>query len=431
MTPTTRRVVITGLGAVTSIGRTAGAFWQALAAGESGVAPLMAFDGRDARPGYAAEVKAFAPEDAGIARKKLKVMGRPAQLAYAAACEACADAGLADGAVPGGPARIGVMLGIGMLNADVVELGRTFWATAATTIDRGFDLAAFGRAATEQMSPLWLLRHIPNLAAAHVAIGFDAQAPSNTIATGCVAGANAIGEAARVIARDDADVMLAGGTDARVTPLAMLRYRGLRWLSTRDDVEPQDVSAPFDADASGFVNGEGAGVLVLESHEHAQARGARILAELAGYGAANDAHGFLLPRPDGAALRRAMDRALERAAVRMSDVDVLFAPAPAVPAYDAAVAAALDGAHARGPLVTATRSVLGHTHAASAALDGVAAVRALQEQCVPPTRNLKRPIAALALVGDSPVRRHLETVVVGANGFGGHAAAFVLRRYAA
>src|SRR5215510_3981546 len=326
-TPDHARVVVTGVGAVTPVGNTAHEFWEALVQGRSGVAPITAFDATRARPSYAAEVKNFVPEQAGLPPRRLKMMGRQAQLAFAAVHDACADAALMSHDLE--RTRLGIVLGVGMLNADVAELGRVVHASGAGD---PFDLSAFGRAASSQMFPLWMLRHIPNLAAAHASIWLDAQGPSNTIATGCVAGANAIGEAYRIVRRGEADVVLAGGADARVSPLATLRYRDLGWLSTRDDVAPVEVSAPLDASASGFVNGEGAGVVVLESREHALSRGATIRAELVGYAAANEAHDLLSPRNDGAALARAARQALDRARVVPSDVDVVFAPAASVPA---------------------------------------------------------------------------------------------------
>jgi 3-oxoacyl-[acyl-carrier-protein] synthase II len=423
-----KRIVVTGVGAVTPVGQDADASWEALLNGRSGVGPIAAFEAEGAKPAYAAEVKDFAPERAGLPRRKLKMMGRQAQLAFAAAEQAVADAGLAEDATRPEPTRLGIILGVGMLNADALELGRTCH-TMAIEVGDCFETSAFVRAAASELFPLWLLRHIPNLAAAHASIHLDAQGPSNTIATGCVAGANAIGEAARLIARGEADVMLAGGTDARVSPLGTLRYRDLGWLATRDDIDPESVSAPFDEEASGFINGEGAGILVLESLERARARGARIYAELTSYAAANDAGDVLLPNPVGRALARAIQRCTDRGAIAIENVSAVFAPAPSVPGYDVAIATALKtviNGHAR-PAVTALRSLLGHTHAASAAIDCVAAVKAIQTRALPATANLHHPILDLPYVTGSAREQALPTVVVGAYGFGGHAAALAFR----
>jgi len=428
-----RRVVVTGLGAVTPIGTDTATFWDGLIEGRSGAGPITAFEVTGCRPSYAAEVKGFTPDTAGVPKKRLKMMGRQAQLAFAAVGQAWADAGLAAAGLP--PSRIGLILGVGMLNADVTELGRAFHATArAAGPTTAFDEVAFCRDGGPELFPLWLLRHIPNLSAAHASIALDAQGPSNTIATGCVAAANAVGEAVRLVARGEADVVLAGGTDARVSPLATLRYRDLGWLSTRDDVAPEAVSAPFDQEASGFVSGEGSGVLAIESLEHAQNRRAGIYAEILGYAAANDGADLLMPDRDGIALERATCRCLERSCVTERDIDVVFAPAPAVPALDRATAAALTrvfGDRRGGAAVTATRSLLGHTHAASAALDCVAAIKAINDSRIPATANLRRPIADLRFVTGDACRASVNKALVAAYGFGGHAASLALSRYEA
>lgn len=429
-----QRIVVTGLGAVTPIGNDVGEFWDALVRGRSGVGPVTSFAVDSARPSYAAEVKGFTPERGGLPRKKLKVMGRHAQLAFAAVQEACADARLSGDTTVLNRARLGVILGVGMLNADVTELGRAFHAAAHVSSSDGFDAVAFSRACAAQMFPLWLLRHIPNLAAAHASIAIDAQGPSNTIATGCVAAANAIGEAARLIARGEADVLLAGGADARVSPLAMLRYRELGWLAKREDVVPAAVSAPFDESASGFVTGEGAGVLVLESRAHAERRGARIYAELVGYAAATDGDDPLAMDPQARALGRAIAACLRRSGVRTDEVGAVFSPAPSIRGRDAAIAAALQATFAGRdvmPPITATRSVLGHTHGAAAALDAIAAVKAIESSSIPPTINLRHPIADLPFVKDAPRAAPMSTALVGACGFWGHAAALAFSRYPA
>jgi 3-oxoacyl-[acyl-carrier-protein] synthase II len=435
-----RRIVITGLGAVTPIGNDVTTFWASLLAARSGVAAIRGFKTGEFPPAYAAEVKDFTPERTGLPRKKLKMMGRHAQLALAAAAEASAHAGLNDPGSRPADERIGVMFGVGMLNADVQELGHAFAAmreaTQALEKEPGttrsqFDMAAFCRSASAEMFPLWLLRHIPNMVSAHATIMLAARAPSNTITTGCVAAANALGEAARIIERGEADIMFVGGTDARVSPLGMLRYRGLGWLATRETSDPATVSAPFDRDAAGFINGEGAGVVVLEAHEHARARGARILAELACYGAGNDAYDSFHPHPEGRGLARAVAHCLEGTEKPLDEIGAVFAPAPSVPCFDRAIRVGLETvfhSHRMRPAVTATRSVVGHTHAASCALDVIAATKALNESVVPPTINLRHPIVDFDFVTDAPRRVAMESVLVAACGFGGQAAALMLRR---
>jgi 3-oxoacyl-[acyl-carrier-protein] synthase II len=436
-----KRIVVTGLGAVTPLGNSVPAFWASLVAGQSGVSSIRTFPVNGFCPSYAAEVKEFSAETAHLPRKRIKMMGRQAQLAFAAVEEACGDAKLSADERSTTHARLGIILGVGMMDPDVNELGRAFHATAGAQQDdtshdhsAGFDPVAFGHAGAPQLFPLGMLRNIPNLAAAHASIALDAQGPSNTITTGCVSAANAIGEAARVIARGDADVLVAGGTDARVSPLGMLRYRGLGWLSTRADVDPVAVSAPFDESASGFVNGEGAGFVVLESLDHARRRGARIYAELSGYGAANDAYDLLLPHPKGRALTRALLACLDRSGLSPESTNAVFAPASSIPAFDRAIAVSLStvfGTASEQPAITATRSLLGHTHAASAALDFVAAVKALGASQLPPTINLTRPVAPLRFVRDAAMHIDVSTALVAAYGFGGHAAVLSLRRYSA
>ncbi|GAC1446442.1 MAG: beta-ketoacyl-ACP synthase II [Pyrinomonadaceae bacterium] len=458
-----RRIVITGLGAVTPLGLNVESFWRELVAGRSGVARIQNFNVGDFRPDYAAEVKEFSPEAAGISRRKAKYMGRHAQLALAAAIEANADAKLNDAMPAIERARIGTMLGVGMLSPlapDVARVGHAFGAmkelklgeanTRATnenavnadeplSEDNGeaFDMALFGRVGAPQMFPLWLLRHIPNLTGGHLSIELDTQAALNTITNGCVSAASAIGEAARVIARGDSDVMFAGGADARINPVAMLRYRDLNLLATKETHESHCVSAPFDEAACGFVNGEGAGILLLEDENHARRRGAKIHAELVSYAAANDAHDVLHAHAEGRGLARAIARCLKQADVAPDEIDIVFAPANGVKNFDRACANGLKTVFARNakkPLITATRSVVGHTHAASSALDAIAAVKSLENGLLPPTKNLQCPLIEaneFEFVRDAAREVKTKFALVAAYGFGGHAAAILLRSYKA
>jgi 3-oxoacyl-(acyl-carrier-protein) synthase len=211
----------------------------------------------------------------------------------------------------------------------------------------------------------------------------------------------------------------------------MLRYKGLGWLAARDDVDPTTVSAPFDVSAEGFVNGEGAALLVLESLDHARERGARVYAELVGYGAANDAYDMLVPHPEGRGLERAIKSCLSRSSTAASELDAIFAPANSVPAFDRASAMAIRticGRSGKRPRITATRSILGHTHAASAALDCIAAVKAINDKQLPAAVNLRNPIEDLDFVTARQQCADISRVMVAAYGFGGHAAAVMLGR---
>jgi 3-oxoacyl-[acyl-carrier-protein] synthase II len=426
-----RRIVITGLGALTPLGNDPETLFDGLLVGRSGVAPVAAFSAGDVRPAYAAEVNDLGFDGLGVPRKKLKMMGRNAQLALAAALNAWVDSRLNESAPLLDRNHAGVVLGTGMLNADAVGLGHAC-AAAGTAPGALFDMKPFATAFAREMFPLWLLRHIPNLVSAHTTMVLDLRGPSNTITTGWTASANAVGEAMRLVERGEADVMLAGGADARVSPLATLRYRDLGWLSTRGDVDPIDVAAPFDRAASGFVNAEGASVLVLEEIDHARDRRARVYAEVAGYGAANDAYDILVPHPEGRGLARAVRRCLASAGCPPDRVDAVFAPGFGIPSFDAAAAKALehvfDGAAPR-PALTATAGALGNTHAAAAAIDCVAAALATIRGEVPPTRNLREPITELDFVHGASRETPIETALVASYGFGGHAAAILLRRW--
>jgi 3-oxoacyl-[acyl-carrier-protein] synthase II len=476
-----RRIFITSLGAITPLGLNVESFWRALTEGRSGVAAIQNICVGDFQPNFAAEVKNFAPEAVGISKRKARFMGRHAQLALAAAIEANAQSNLKNAAKIA-PSRIGTILGVGMLGPlapDAAKIGNALGAVREAKLkelnacasdadakssveaappraefansnnsnsnelnshklssDELFDMQTFGRIGAPQLFPLWLLRHIPNLTGGHLSIELDTQAALNTITNGCVSAANALGEAARVIARGDADICFTGGADARVNPLAMLRYRDVDWLATNDAAAPQNASAPFDETARGFVNGEGAGMLVLEAEDAAQARGAEIYAEVLSYAAANDAHDALRPHAEGRGLARAVAKCLRQAEVSIDAIDVVFAPANGIPEFDAACACALRTAfHARTrPLtVTATRAALGHTHAASTALDLIAAVKSLESGIVPPVLNLKNPIREARefdFVTGAARDAQPTVALVAAYGFGGHAAAILLRRCA-
>ncbi|MER3428005.1 MAG: hypothetical protein C4334_07870 [Pyrinomonas sp.] len=424
-----KRVVITGYGAISSAGNGVGALWEALTLGRSGVAPIASFPVGDFRPSYAAEAHDFVPEALGLASRRLKLMGRHAQLALAATREANDAARLIGTEHAPPPERIGIVLGTGMLGADVDELGRAFAATARARSDGEFDLATFGRHGVAQLFPLWLLRHIPNMTSAHASIALDLRGPTNTIMNGCTSALNALGEARRLIARGAAAALFAGGTDARISPLALLRYRDLGWLATRDDLPPTAVSAPFDGQATGFVCGEGAAVLVLEELDAARERGARARAEIIAYGAANEAGDPLQPPEQAEALVRAIASCLQQSALAPEEIDVVFAPANSLPSLDRAVACALERLFGRRRVrVTATRSTIGHAHAASSAFDLIAAVRALETGTIPPAINLRRPIADFDFVADAARQLRIEHALVAAYGFGGHAAAMILRR---
>ncbi|HZS47791.1 MAG TPA: beta-ketoacyl-[acyl-carrier-protein] synthase family protein [Blastocatellia bacterium] len=421
-----RRVVVTGLGAITPLGNDLEKTWQGMLEGRSGVGPITAFPAENFKPGYAAEVKDFKPEQYVEKRKALKMMGRNIQLALAAAQMSVADSGVLESV---DRTRMGVLLGTGMLNADIAELGK---AVRASRDENGeFDMSRFGEAGSSNLFPLWLLRHIPNLVSSHIAILYGAQGPSNIITTTCTSGAQAIGEAARIIERGQAQVMLAGASDARIDILSMVKYRKLGIMTT-DDRDPSTASRPFDSEANGFVCGEGAAVLVLEELDHAKARGAKVYAELVGIGLSTDAYDFIRQHPEGRGMQLSMKRAMKDAELNVDDIDYISPNGASIPDFDIAETRAVKavfGERAKKVPMSAVRSMIGHTHAACGAIEAVVCVKAINESVVPPTVNLDRPAAECDLDYVPKTARQMPVNVALSNnfGFGGHSASLLFR----
>ena len=427
-----KRIVITGLGAVTPVGNDVESFWRSLVEARSGVSVMQAETSDDLLPTYVAKVKEFDPGRIGLPSRKLKMMGRPAQLMLAAAAEAGRMAGLDGNTNESLLERCGIVVGVGMLNADISEFVRTL-KSAQNSLPNGsdqIDVEYFSRAAATEMFPLWLLRHIPNMVAAHTGIMLKIRGVSNTVMNGCASAAFAIGESIRVIERGEADVMLAAGVDSRVNSMSVLRYIKLGWQVEGTDDDPATVCKPFDRNAAGFVSGEAAGVLVLEEYRHAVERGATILAEISGCGAGNDAYDVFHPHPQGRGLSKAISNCLGRDDQNIQIPEAVFASANGIQEYDAATAQALKvsfNAYGITPTVTATRSLIGHTHAASFALDAIAAVKALNDNIVPPTINLENPIDDFDFVLDKPRARPIPAAMVTGYGIGGHAGALLIQ----
>ena len=337
-----KRIVITGLGAVTPIGNDVGSFWNALLAGRSGSSLMKADTSDEILSVLVAAVKDFDAGKTGLPSRKLKLMGRTAQLMLGAVAEAGREAGLDTETMEIIAERCGIIVGVGMLNADITEFAKTI--TAARKYLSGendpIDVENFSRAADSEMVPLWLLRHIPNMVAAHSGISLKTRGVSNTVMNGCASAAFAIGEAARIIGRGDADVMLAGGVDARTNTFAVLRYLELGW-QTKEVQDSAGASKPFDQDAGGFVSGEASGAIVLESLEHAENRGAKIYAEIGNFGFGNDAFDVLHPHPQGRGLTRAVSKCLAPNEKDESLPEIVFSSANGIPEYDSAAAEAL------------------------------------------------------------------------------------------
>ncbi|MCA9750657.1 MAG: beta-ketoacyl-ACP synthase II, partial [Gemmatimonadetes bacterium] len=350
-----RRVVVTGVGAITPIGNTAPEFWQAASTGTCGAGPITRFDPTDHSVKFACEVKDFDESRAGD-RKEARKMDRFTQFAMVAALEAAEDAGI----VPGDGIdanRFGVLIGSGIGGIQTLEDQKE------VLMEKG----------PGRVSPFFVPMMIVNMATGLVAIRLGAKGPSNATVTACASGANAIGDAFRVISYGDADVMIAGGAEAPITQIAVGGFANMKALSTRND-DPMHASRPFDADRDGFVIGEGAGIVVLEELEHAKRRGARIYCELVGYGYSTDAHHMTAPAPGGEGAVRSMQAAIRDAGVSPADVTYLNAHGTSTPLndkYETAAIKTVFGEHATRLAVSSTKSMTGHLLGAAGGIEFV------------------------------------------------------------
>jgi 3-oxoacyl-[acyl-carrier-protein] synthase II len=410
-----RRVVVTGLGVVSPIGIGRQAFWSGLATGRSGVGPITHFDASAYATRIAAEVRDFDP--AGFMdRKEIRRNDRFVQFAYAATRMAMDDAGFTITAA--NASRTGVLIGSGIGGA------ATWEAQHRALLERGPD----------RVSPFFVPMMIANMATGVTSILIGAKGPGSCVVTACATGGNAIGDAMRVIQRGEADAMLAGGAEAAITPLSMAGFCSMKAMSTRND-EPARACRPFDATRDGFVMGEGAGVVLLESLEHAERRGALILGEMAGYGVTTDAFHITQPDPEGDGAYRSMAAALADAGLEPEDIDYINAHGTSTPYNDRLETLAIKrlfGEHARRLAVSSTKSMTGHLLGAAGGVELVACVLALQHQTLPPTINLQTPDPECDLdyVPNAARPARLRTAMSNAFGFGGHNAILVLRTYA-
>ncbi len=414
-----RRVVVTGLGALTPVGNDVAATWRALLDGRSGGAPITKFDAERFAVRFACEVKEF---DAAqyMDRKEAKRADLYTQYAMAASVQAMRDAGLADeaGHTSGFVAEeAGVVIGSGIGGL------RTMEEQHAAYIAHG----------PRRISPFFVPMFISDIAAGVVSMRFGLKGPNFATVSACATSAHALGVAARAIQHGEADVMLAGGSEAAVTPMAIGGFASMGALSSRND-SPETASRPFDATRDGFVLGEGAGVVVLEALDHALARGARIYAELAGYAATGDAY-HLTGQPEAhEGLQRAMRRALKDAGVAPEEVDYVNAHGTSTPLNDpneARAIRAVFGDHADRLAVSSTKSATGHMLGAAGVVEAIACAKAIQTGCVPPTINYATPDPEITLdvTPNTPRERTVRVAVSNSSGFGGHNASVVLRSY--
>ncbi|MFI5254325.1 MAG: beta-ketoacyl-ACP synthase II [Candidatus Limnocylindrales bacterium] len=414
-----RRVVVTGMGAVTPLGNDAATFWTNLVAGRSGLRTIESFDPGRLTSRMAGEVRDF--DASGVLdRKELRRTDRFTQMSLVATREAARQAGLPDRLEGALAEESGVFIGSG--------LGGT-----ATFFDQ---IGVFTTRGPDRLSPFFVPMAILNMAAGQAAISTGALGPNLATVTACASSGHAIGEAAETILRGDAELMFAGGSEASVVEGLIGAFAAMRALSTRND-DPVGASRPFDHRRDGFVVAEGAATLVLEEATHAQRRGARILAEVSGYGASADAYHATLPAPGGSGAVRASRRALAKAGVTPAEVDLVSAHATSTLEGDPAELAcfrALFGADASKVSISAIKSAIGHTLGAAGAIAAVAAVGSILEGWVPPTLNLVEPDDRVGDLDCTPLtarQRDVRVALVNAFGFGGHNSALVLRRWEA
>jgi len=411
-----RRVVITGIGLITPMGLDTPTTWQALLRGESGIGPITKFDASGLTCRIAGEVKGFDPLEF-IDRKEAKKMDSFTHYAVAATKEALTDSGFVIG--PDNAERVGVHIGSGIGGLPLLE------ATHKEILTRG----------TRRLSPFFIPGMILNLAAGNVSILYGAKGPNLAVATACATGTHAIGEAFRLIRERYADAMIAGGTEASVTYLAVGGFCGMKALSTRND-DPQGASRPFDADRDGFVMGEGAGVLILEERESALARGAKVYAEIVGYGMTGDAYHISAPSTDGDGPIRAMRMALASAAMRPEEVDYINTHGTSTPAGDRIEVVAIKsvfGEHARRLVASSTKSMSGHLLGAAGGLETAVSALCVLHDRVPPTINQEHPDPECDLDCAPNEARSMKVRVALNNsfGFGGTNATLLLRKHSA
>jgi 3-oxoacyl-[acyl-carrier-protein] synthase II len=409
-----KRIVVTGVGLISALGIGTDETWKGVLAGQSGVANITRFDATLYACRFAAEVKGFDPLQY-IEKKDVKKMGLFIQYAIAATEFAVRQAGLK--ITPDFAERAGVYIGSGIGGFDVIER----------------EHRALLEGGPRKISPFFIPASIVNLAAGQVSIRHGAKGPNSATCTACSSSAHAVGDAFKLIARCDADVMICGGAESCITPMGVGGFAAMKALSTRND-DPEHASRPFDKDRDGFVIGEGAGILVLEDLEFARRRGAKILAEIVGYGMSGDAFHITAPSEDGDGAMRAMRNTLRDAKIQPEQVDYINAHGTSTPFNDKLETMAIKnlfGEHAKKLAVSSTKSMTGHLLGGAGGLEAGFAVLALQNQIIPPTINYTTPdpVCDLDYVPNKARPQHLEYVLSNSFGFGGTNAALLFKRY--
>jgi len=410
------RVVVTGMGLLTPVGNDVATAWAALVRGRSGAGPITLFDSTDFDVHFAAEVKDFDPEQY-LDRKEARRMDRFAQMAIAVAQQAMEQAGLASRPAGVDYDRVGVVIGSGIGGM------ATFEDQARTLVERG----------PKRISPFFIPMFIADIAAGHVSMRYGARGPNYCTVSACASSAHAVGDSYRLIEHGDADVMIAGGAEASVAPLAIAGFSNMKALSTRND-SPETASRPFDATRDGFVLGEGAGMLVLESLEHALARGAPILGEIIGFGQSADAYHLTAPAPEGAGAQLAMRAVLKGADLGPDDVGYINAHGTSTPMNDlneTLAVKAVFGAAAYRLVMGSTKSMTGHLLGAAGAVEAVICTEVCRSGMIPPTINFSTPDPGCDLnyAHNQAIERQVDVAMSNSFGFGGHNVCLAVARW--
>lgn len=409
------RVVVTGIGLITALGTGIEKSWKRIVAGETGVGRIESYDSTDMPVQIAAEVKDFDAVEFGIEKKEVKKLARNTQFAIAATKMALEDSKLVID--ENNAEDIGVIVSSGIGGIEIFE------AQHQTMMEKG----------VKRISPFTIPAMIANMASGNIGIYFGAKGPNKSVVTACAAGTHSVGDAFEMIKNGRAKVMIAGGTEASITPFAMNAFANMKALSTKND-EPTKASRPFSADRDGFVMGEGAGILILEELEHAKARGAKIYAEVIGYGETCDAYHITAPADGGEGAARAFKMALKEGNIALEDVTYINAHGTSTPANDRNETAAIKsvfGEHAKDLMVSSTKGATGHGLGAAGGIEAVIIAKAISEGIVPPTINYDNPDAECDLnyVPNKAVEKEINVAMSSSLGFGGHNAVIAMKKF--